>query len=39
MNIRMTLYYPLGADTILEYKRLCFFTPNKTNFKEKGTSI
>jgi hypothetical protein len=35
----MGLYHPLGGNTNLKYKLLCFLTPNKKKFKEKGTSF
>jgi len=36
---QMGLYHSLDAVTNLKYKFLYFLTPNKTNFKEKGTSF
>ncbi len=33
------LYHPLDGIANLKYKLLCFLTPNKKNFKEKGTSF
>ncbi len=38
-TILMGLYHPLDGDTNLKYKLLCFLTPNKKKFKEKGTSF
>jgi hypothetical protein len=35
----MGLYRPLDGVTNLKYKLLYFLTPNKKNFKEKGTSF
>jgi len=35
----MGLYHPLDGVTNLKYKLLYFLTPNKKNFKEKGTSF
>jgi hypothetical protein len=35
----MGLYHPLDGDANIKYKLLCFLTPNKKNFKEKGTSF
>ncbi len=32
------LYHPLDGITNVKYKLLCFLTPNKKNFEEKGTS-
>jgi len=32
-------YHPLDGVTNLKYKLWCFFTPNKKNFIEKGTSF
>jgi hypothetical protein len=37
--LTMGLYHPLGGDTNFKYKLLCFLTPNKKKFKEKGTSF
>jgi hypothetical protein len=37
--ISMGLYHPLDGDTNLKYKLLCFLTPDKKNFKEKGNSF
>ncbi len=34
----MGLYHPLDGDNNLKYKLLCFLTPNKKKFKEKGTT-
>ncbi len=36
-QMRMGLYHPLDGVTNLKYKLLYFLTPNKKNFKEKGT--
>jgi hypothetical protein len=33
------LYHPLDGITNLKYKLLCFLTPNKKIYKEKGTSF
>ncbi len=33
------LYHPLDGDTNFKYKLSGFLTPNKKNFKEKGTSF
>jgi hypothetical protein len=35
----MGLYHPLDGITNLEYNLLCFLTPNKIIFYEKGTSF
>ncbi len=34
----MGLYHPLGGDTNLKYKLLCFLTPNK-KIKEKSSGF
>jgi hypothetical protein len=33
------LYHPLDGITILKYKLLCFWTPDKKIFKAKGASF
>jgi len=35
----MGLFHPLDGMTNLKYKLLFFLTPNKKNFKEKGTNF
>jgi hypothetical protein len=35
----MGLYHPLDGVTNLKYELLYFLTPNKKEFKEKGTSF
>jgi hypothetical protein len=35
----MGFYHPLDGITNFKYKLLYFLTPNKKNFKEKGTSF
>jgi len=37
--ISMGLYHPLDGISNLEYNLLCFLTPNKIIFKEKGASF
>jgi len=37
--ISMGLYHPLDGATNLKYKLLCFLTPDKKNFKEKGNGF
>ena len=37
--VTIGLYHPLDGATNLKYKLLCFSTPNKQNFKEKGASF
>ena len=39
LTATMGLYHPLDGITNLKYKLLYFLTPNKKNFKEKGTSF
>jgi hypothetical protein len=38
-NITMGVYHALDGITNLKYRLLYFLTPNKKNFKEKGTSF